>query len=46
MLKYIFKDIIDSNMNTFKRDFECIKGLIPFAVILGFVYLINYLLGN
>mgnify|MGYP007056044015 CR=1 FL=1 len=46
MLKYIFKDIIDSNMKTFKRDLECVKGLFPFAVILGFLYLINYLLGN
>ena len=46
MLKYIFKDIIDSNMKTFKKDFECVKGLIPFAVILGFVCFINYLLGN
>lgn len=46
MLKYIFKDVIESNMKTFKNYFECIKGLIPFAAILGFIYLINYLLGN
>ena len=46
MIGYFLKEVINSNLKEFKKDFECVKGLIPFAVILGFVCLINYLLGN
>lgn len=46
MFKFIFKEFYDSNMKELQKDFESIKGLIPFIVILGFVYCINYFLGN
>lgn len=46
MIGYFLKELINSNLKEFKKDFEIFKGLFPFIVILGMIYLINYLLGN